>query len=52
MEFRDDARGNLEKYFFQDDVLCGVTLLGDVSKLSQVTEQVNRKASYDSLFGK
>ena len=52
VEFRDDARGNLEKYFFQDDVLCGVTLLGDVSKLSQVTEQVNRKASYDSLFGK
>ena len=51
VEFKDAAKGNLEKYFFLDDVLCGVTLLGDVSKLGKVTELVNQKASYDSLFG-
>ena len=52
VEFKDPERGNLEKYFFLDDALCGVTLLGDVSKLGQVTEWVNRKVSYDSIFGK
>lgn len=51
VEFKDPARGNLEKYFFLDGVLCGVTLLGDVSKLGKVTELVNQRASYDSLFG-
>ncbi len=48
--FQDPDRGDLEKYFFRDDVLSGVTLLGDVSKLSQVTELVNRKAGYAELF--
>ena len=38
---------SLDRYVSQ-----GVTLLGDVSKLGQVTEWVNRKVSYDSMFGK
>lgn len=52
VEYKDLGRGSLEKYFFLDDLLCGVTLLGDVSKLGTVTELVNRKASYEEVFGK
>ena len=50
VEFKDPARGNLKQYFFLDDTLCGVTLLGDTSLLGQVTEQVNGKAAYETLF--
>lgn len=50
VEFKDPVRGNLRQYFFLDDHLCGVTLLGDVSLLSQVTEQVNEHVAYESLF--
>lgn len=52
VEYKDLALGNLEKYFFLDDALSGVTLLGDVSKLGKVTELVNQKASYEKVFGK
>ena len=52
VEFKDLVTGNLEKYFFLDGALCGVTLLGDVSKLGQVTDWVNKKVSYESIFGK
>lgn len=51
VEFKDEARGNLAKYFFLDDQLCGVTLLGDVSKLGEVTAQVNAKTPYQEMFG-
>ena len=50
VEFKDPVRGNLKQYFFLDDVLCGVTLLGDTSALGAVTEQVNGKTAYETLF--
>ena len=50
VEFKDPVRGNLKQYFFLDDVLCGVTLLGDTSALGTVTEQVNGKIAYENLF--
>ena len=42
--------GAIPEYFFLDDTLCGVTLLGDTSLLGQVTEQVNGKFFFPLFF--
>lgn len=50
VEFKDPARNTLKKYFFLNNILCGVTLIGDTSDMIEVTDQVNRGVSFDDIF--
>ncbi|MDO5140374.1 MAG: FAD-dependent oxidoreductase [Eubacteriales bacterium] len=50
VEFLDPARKTLKKYFFLNDLLCGVTLIGDTSDMIKVTDLVNRRVPYGEIF--
>ena len=49
-EFRDEARGSLQKYFFLNNRLCGAILIGDTSDMARVTEAVAQGKAYKDLF--
>ena len=52
VEFKDTARKQYEKYYFRNNRLCGVVLIGDVSRMAELTEAVGKRASFAELFGK
>ena len=52
VEFKDMSRKQYEKYYFRNNRLCGVILIGDVSRMGEITEAVERKASFKELFGR
>ncbi|MCI9623385.1 MAG: FAD-dependent oxidoreductase [Lachnospiraceae bacterium] len=52
VEFKDMSRKQYEKYYFRNNRLCGVILIGDVSRMGEMTEAVERKASFGELFGR
>ncbi len=52
VEFKDTARKQYEKYYFRNNRLCGVILIGDVSRMAELTEAVGKRASFGELFGK
>ncbi len=52
VEFKDTARKQYEKYYFRNNRLCGVILIGDVSRMGELTDAVGRRASFQELFGK
>ena len=52
VEFKDTARKQYEKYYFRNNRLCGVILIGDVSRMAELTEAVGKRASFAELFGK
>lgn len=52
VEFKDQSRKQYKKYYFRNNRLCGVILIGDVSKMGEMTEAIERKASFGELFGR
>lgn len=52
VEFKDMARKQYEKYYFRNNRLCGAILIGDVSRMGEMTEAVEKRASFSELFGK
>lgn len=52
VEFKDMARKQYEKYYFRNNRLCGAILIGDVSRMGEMTESVEKRASFGELFGK
>ena len=50
VEIRDDARGQLERYYFSDDRLCGVNLLGDVSKMADMIAAMEERRPFGEFF--
>lgn len=50
VEFKDMGRKQYEKYYFLNNRLCGVILLGDTSKMASVTEAIEQKKSFKELF--
>ena len=50
-EFLDEKQKTLKKYFFIDDRLCGVTLIGDITSMSEVTQMVAEGKPYSEMFG-
>ncbi len=52
VEFKDMARKQYEKYYFRNNRLCGVILIGDVSRMGELTGAVEKRASFSDLFGK
>ena len=52
VEFKDMARKQYEKYYFRNNRLCGAILIGDVNRMGEMTEAVEKRASFGELFGK
>ena len=49
VEFKDMGRKQYEKYYFLNNRLCGVILIGDTSKMAAVTEAVEKKKTFNEL---
>ncbi|MCD2491316.1 FAD-dependent oxidoreductase [Lacrimispora sp. NSJ-141] len=50
VEFKDMGRKQYEKYYFLNNKLCGVILIGDTSKMAALTEAVEKRKSFRELF--
>lgn len=50
VEFKDESRKQYAKYYFLNNRLCGVILIGDTSKMARVTKQIEEKALYQDVF--
>lgn len=50
VEITDAPKGLLEKYFFTDDRLCGVILMGDVSKMGDMIAAIEEKRPFGKFF--
>ncbi|MBR4425748.1 MAG: FAD-dependent oxidoreductase [Oscillospiraceae bacterium] len=51
VEIRDDVRGQYQKYFFRRGQLAGVNLVGDISRMPELTEQIEEGATFEKVFG-
>lgn len=52
VEFKDEGRKQYEKYYFFNKRLCGVILIGDVSRMAELTEAVQKQMTFGELFGR
>ena len=50
MELRDMGKGQYRKYYFLNDRLCGVILLGDVSDKADLKILLLEHASFEKVF--
>ncbi len=50
VEIRDEKKQTLEKFWFRNNVLSGAVLLGDVSRMAEVIEGVQKKKTFKELF--
>ncbi len=51
MEFRDMGKGEYRKYYFLNNRLCGVILLGNLSEMAQLSDLLSRHASCEEMAG-
>ncbi len=51
VELRDPQRGNYEKYFFRNGILAGVILIGDTTKMTEMTKAMDQGATFAELMG-
>ena len=52
VEFKDMGKGYYRKYFFLNNRLCGVILLGDLSQMAAVSQALKEHASYEEIIGR
>ncbi len=50
LEIRDDKKQTLEKYYFRNNILCGAILLGDTSRMAEITDAVREQKTYKEVF--
>ena len=50
VEFRDGTRGSYEKYYFLNNRLSGVILIGDTSKMASLTTAVEEHAQFKDVI--
>ncbi len=48
-EFKDMGKKQYKKYYFLNNRLCGVILIGDTSRMGELTEALERHAQYQEL---
>ena len=51
VEIRDDVRGEYQKYYFRRGQLAGVNLIGDISRMPELTKLLEEGATFDKVFG-
>ena len=52
IEYKDEEKKKYEKYYFCDDRLVGVILIGDTAKMISLTEDLNDGLGYREFKGK
>lgn len=52
LELKDSGKKQYQKYYFLNNRLCGVILLGDTSGMAEMTEAVSEKRTFKELFSK
>ena len=50
VELRDERRAQYEKYTFVNNRLCGVVLIGDTSKLADLTQKIRDGAKFSDVL--
>ncbi|BBF42741.1 probable flavoprotein [Lachnospiraceae bacterium KM106-2] len=50
IERKDKSKRQYEKYYFANNQLCGVILVGDVSRMAKISELLERKATYQEVI--
>ena len=50
VELRDERRAQYEKYTFVNNRLCGVVLIGDTSKLADLTQKIKDGAKFSDVL--
>ncbi len=51
VEYKDMGKNQYRKLYFLNNRLCGVILLGDLSAMAELTEQLKRHVSYEEMTG-
>lgn len=50
VEFQDMGKGQYRKYYFLNNRLCGVILIGDLSEMARMTEALEKHESYAKVM--
>ena len=50
VEFKDMGKKQYQKFYFLNNRLCGVILIGDVSRLAEMTEALEKHATYQEVM--
>ena len=50
VEFKDMGKKQYQKFYFLNNRLCGVILIGDVRRLAEMTEALERHATYQEVM--
>ena len=51
VEFKDMGKGQYKKYYFLNNRLSGVILIGDISDMAKMTEALDKHASFKDVIG-
>lgn len=51
VEFRDAGKKQYKKYYFLNNRLCGVILLGDLSEMAKLTQALEKQATFAQVLG-
>ena len=51
VEFKDDAKGTYEKYYFLNNAICGVTLIGSLARMAEMTAAIEERKNFKEIFG-
>ncbi len=51
VEFKDMGKEQYRKYYFLNNRLCGVILIGDLSRMAQAASDLERHASFEEIMG-
>ncbi len=50
LEIKDERKATLEQYFFKNNMICGAILIGDTSKMAEVTQALEEGKSFVEFF--
>ena len=50
VEFKDMGKNQYQKYYFLNNRLCGVILIGDVSRMGEMTEALEKHLTYAEVM--
>ena len=51
VELQDMGKGQYQKYYFRNNRLCGVILLGNLKEMPRLSRQLEEHASYEEVMG-
>ena len=50
VEYKDEGKKQYQKYFFRNNRLCGVILIGDTSRMTEMTEALEHHRQYKEII--